>query len=162
MTVHAEDRSSDRAQNRVTTPYHPDTGVGGMNAMNTMATAPPTCADCSFDPARPSARTTSRRLLEAERERPPGLRFRVTSLYPRNAHGPAYDEAVRRSHEAGAAPGPGGHAGTPGLHVDGAVGSGPVPRGTRTAGRFDAFRVLATGPDVFELRRTRTGGLSFD
>ncbi|MEU3948691.1 DsbA family protein [Streptomyces sp. NPDC029526] len=81
------------------------------------------------------------------------------------AHDPAYDAAVRRSHEAGAEPDSGGYVGTPTLHVDSAVWFGPVlravPRGERAAELFDAFRVLARDPDVFELKRTRTGGLSF-
>ncbi|MFJ3668973.1 DsbA family protein [Streptomyces sp. NPDC090106] len=82
------------------------------------------------------------------------------------AHDPAYDDAVRRSHEAGAEPESGGYVGTPTLHVDGTVWFGPVlraiPRGPRAARLFDSFRVLATDPDLFELKRTRTGGLSFD
>ncbi|MGW9033023.1 mycothiol-dependent nitroreductase Rv2466c family protein [Streptomyces sp. NPDC055722] len=82
------------------------------------------------------------------------------------AHDPAYDEAVRRSHDAGAEPDSGGYVGTPTLHVDGAVWFGPVlraiPRGAEAAELFDSFRVLAAHPDFFELKRTRTGGLSFD
>ncbi|GHF47149.1 mycothiol-dependent nitroreductase Rv2466c family protein [Streptomyces griseosporeus] len=81
------------------------------------------------------------------------------------AHDPAYDDAVRRSHEAGAEPESGGYVGTPTLHVDGTVWFGPVlravPRGERAARLFDGFRVLAADPDVFEVKRTRTGGLSF-
>jgi len=82
------------------------------------------------------------------------------------AHDTAYDEAVRRSHEAGAEPDSGGYVGTPTVHVDGTVWFGPVlraiPRGARASQLFDSFRVLATDPDFFELKRTRTGGLSFD
>ncbi|EPD66434.1 hypothetical protein HMPREF1211_01958 [Streptomyces sp. HGB0020] len=82
------------------------------------------------------------------------------------AHDPSYDDAVRRSHEAGVEPDSGGYVGTPTLHVDGTVWFGPVlraiPRGARAAGLFDAFRVLATDPDLFELKRTRTGSLRFD
>ncbi|WP_075031021.1 mycothiol-dependent nitroreductase Rv2466c family protein [Streptomyces mirabilis] len=82
------------------------------------------------------------------------------------AHDCAYDEAVRRSHEAGREPGSDGYVGTPTLHVDGTVWFGPVlravPRGERAAELFDSFRVLAADPDFFELKRTRTGGLSFD
>ncbi|MCI3238409.1 mycothiol-dependent nitroreductase Rv2466c family protein [Streptomyces spinosisporus] len=81
-------------------------------------------------------------------------------------HDPSYDDAVRRSHEAGVEPDSGGYVGTPTLHVDGTVWFGPVlrtiPRGARAAGLFDAFRVLATDPDLFELKRTRTGSLRFD
>ncbi|MFE4622498.1 mycothiol-dependent nitroreductase Rv2466c family protein [Streptomyces mirabilis] len=82
------------------------------------------------------------------------------------AHDSAYDEAVRRSHEAGREPGSDGYVGTPTLHVDGTVWFGPVlravPRGERAAELFDSFRVLAAQSDFFELKRTRTGGLSFD
>ncbi|MFJ9815619.1 DsbA family protein [Streptomyces sp. NPDC101151] len=79
------------------------------------------------------------------------------------AHDPSYDDAVRRSHEAGAEPESGGYVGTPTLHVDGTVWFGPVlrdvPRGAEAAELFDSFRVLARHPDFFELKRTRTGGL---
>ncbi|MEV0736935.1 DsbA family protein [Streptomyces sp. NPDC050549] len=82
------------------------------------------------------------------------------------AHDPSYDDAVRRSHEAGVEEESGGYVGTPTLHVDGTVWFGPVlraiPRGVKAAELFDSFRVLATHPDLFELKRTRTGGLSFD
>ncbi|MFE2417468.1 DsbA family protein [Streptomyces hokutonensis] len=82
------------------------------------------------------------------------------------AHDPSYDDAVRRSHEAGIEEESGGYVGTPTLHVDGTVWFGPVlraiPRGAKAAELFDSFRVLATHPDLFELKRTRTGGLSFD
>ena len=82
------------------------------------------------------------------------------------AHDPSYDEAVRRSHEAGAEAESGGYVGTPTIHVDGTVWFGPVlsavPRGERAAELFDSFRVLAAYPDFFELKRTRTGSLRFD
>ncbi|MHC3469721.1 mycothiol-dependent nitroreductase Rv2466c family protein [Streptomyces sp. 7R007] len=82
------------------------------------------------------------------------------------AHDTSHDEAVRRSHEAGVEPDSGGYVGTPTLHVDGTVWFGPVlraiPRGARAARLFDSFRVLATDPDLFELKRTRTGALRFD
>ena len=64
------------------------------------------------------------------------------------AHDPAYDEAVRRSHDAGARSGHRrlcGHAHPP-CRRD-ASGSGPVlrsvPRGEQAAELFDSFRVLA-------------------
>lgn len=82
------------------------------------------------------------------------------------AHDPSYDDAVRRSHDAGAEPDSGGYVGTPTIHVDGTVWFGPVlraiPRGAEAARLFDAFRVLAGHPDLFELKRTRTGSLRFD
>ncbi|MFE9452283.1 DsbA family protein [Streptomyces sp. NPDC006739] len=82
------------------------------------------------------------------------------------AHDPSYDEAVRRSHEAGVEPESGGYVGTPTLHVDKTVWFGPVlravPRGAEAAELFDSFRVLARHPDVFELKRTRTGSLRLD
>ncbi|MFE7777162.1 DsbA family protein [Streptomyces sp. NPDC057445] len=82
------------------------------------------------------------------------------------AHDTAYDEAVRRSHEAGTDPAAGGYVGTPTIHVDGAVWFGPVlnsvPRGEEAGRLFDSFRVLAGHPDFFELKRTRTGKLNTD
>ncbi|MFB7597315.1 DsbA family protein [Streptomyces sp. NPDC056160] len=82
------------------------------------------------------------------------------------AHDPAYDDAVRRSHEAGAEAESGGYVGTPTIHVDKTVWFGPVlravPRGAEAARLFDSFRVLAGHPDFFELKRTRTGTLRFD
>ncbi|UYQ65206.1 DsbA family protein [Streptomyces peucetius] len=79
------------------------------------------------------------------------------------AHDPAYDDAVRRSHEAGKDPGADAYVGTPTIHVDSAVWFGPVlnsiPRGAEAVRLFDSFRVLANHPDLFELKRARTGSL---
>ncbi|MEU0085210.1 DsbA family protein [Streptomyces sp. NPDC006274] len=82
------------------------------------------------------------------------------------AHDPAYDDAVRRSHDAGKDPGADAYVGTPTIHVDGTVWFGPVlnsvPRGAEAVRLFDSFRVLADHPDLFELKRARTGSLVFD
>ncbi|MEV8105803.1 DsbA family protein [Streptomyces sp. NPDC088135] len=79
------------------------------------------------------------------------------------AHSEAYDEALRRSHDAGKDPEADAYVGTPTIHVDGAVWFGPVlraaPRGEEAGRVFDTFRVLAGNPDLFELKRTRTGSL---
>ncbi len=82
------------------------------------------------------------------------------------AHDASYDDAVRRSHDAGKDPASGTYVGTPTIHVDGTVWFGPVlntiPRGAEAVRLFDSFRVLASHPGLFELKRTRTGSLSFD
>lgn len=79
------------------------------------------------------------------------------------AHTQAYDEAVRRSHDAGKDPEAGGYVGTPTIHVDGTAWFGPVlravPRGEEAGRLFDSFRVLAGHADFFELKRTRAGQL---
>lgn len=81
------------------------------------------------------------------------------------AHDESYDEAVRRSHDAGKDPAADAYVGTPTIHVDGTVWFGPVlnsiPRGEEAARLFDSFRVIAGHRDFFELKRARTGSLNF-
>ncbi|MFE3383720.1 mycothiol-dependent nitroreductase Rv2466c family protein [Streptomyces anulatus] len=82
------------------------------------------------------------------------------------AHSTTYDEQVARSHDLGRDPEQDGYVDTPTIHVDGTVWFGPVlnaiPRGEEAAELFDSFRVLAGHPGFFELKRARSGGLSYD